>query len=186
MLHEGMMIYVRRMLHERMILHQEDNAVQGTNILLYINEYAHELPLCSRAPDHCARLVIVKTNICSACSWLVKIKLSLFSSTRDFRKARAACYFTSPEPCSRAGLGSEAMSVCIHWEHAMSNYMDHGQGHGRIANLKPWSQDQIPPPYRYSGRCFVRNPRFTPHWQNSQKVSIYKCDNHLYVWWWMN
>ena len=29
MLHEGMMIYVRRMLHERMILHQEDNAAQG-------------------------------------------------------------------------------------------------------------------------------------------------------------
>jgi hypothetical protein len=58
----------------------------------------------------------------------------------------------------------------------MSNNMDHWvEGRSR-------SEDQTPPPYMYRGRCFVRNPGFTPHWQNSQKVSIYKGMNEAYVW----
>ena len=60
MLHEGMMIYVRRMLHERMILHQEDNAAQGDDtvwgddlrVLIFYSILMSMLMNCHCVPEH--------------------------------------------------------------------------------------------------------------------------------------
>ena len=65
------------MLHKGMMLHET-----CINILLYINEYVRKLLAFSQVPDHCARLVIVKVNICSARSLLVKIRAQLLGSAQ--------------------------------------------------------------------------------------------------------
>ena len=66
------------MLHKGMMLHET-----CINILLYINEHVRELLVFSRVPDHCARLVTMKVNICSARSLLVKIRAQLLGSARQ-------------------------------------------------------------------------------------------------------
>jgi hypothetical protein len=88
MLREGMMLCERTILSKEMIY-----------VYQYFNEHARELLVHSRVPDHCARLVIVKTNVvrlvcCSSISELSLLgsaAISAFCNVWPYSFLKAEC-----------------------------------------------------------------------------------------------